>query len=57
MKIGIFEIVNIKEEDFEVRLYFNNGDYLPVKICGRDLEMALQTIFLKEIGYEAENDK
>ena len=53
MRIGTFEILPIKEEvfDFEVRLHFRNGKYLPAKICSEDLETALQTIFIaREIG-------
>ena len=48
MRIGTFEILPIKEEvfDFEVRLHFSNGKYLPAKICSEDLETALQTIFI-----------
>ena len=48
MRIGVFEILPIKEEvfDFEVRLHFSNGDYLPAKICNGDLETALDTIFI-----------
>ena len=42
MRIGVFEILPIKEEDFdfEVRLYYSNGAYLPAKICNGDLETA-----------------
>ena len=53
MRIGVFEILPIEEEDFdfEVRLHFSNGAYLPAKICNADLETALDTIFIKrEIG-------
>jgi len=48
MRIGVFEILPINEEyfDFEVRLHFSSGAYLPAKICGGDLETALQTIFI-----------
>ena len=53
MRIGVFEILPIKEKDFdfEVRLHFSSGAYLPAKICNGDLETALDTIFItREIG-------
>ncbi|MFH1525609.1 MAG: hypothetical protein ABIG69_02995 [Bacteroidota bacterium] len=65
MRIGVYEILPIKEKDFdfEVRLYFCNGDYLPAKISGGDLETALDTIFItreigsvKKYGWDAESD-
>ena len=65
MRIGVFEILPIKEEDFdfEVRLYYSNGAYLPAKICNGDLETALDTIFItreigsvKKYGWDAESD-
>ena len=48
MRIGVFEILPIKEKDFdfEVRLHYSSGAYLPAKICNGDLETALQTIFI-----------
>ena len=53
MRIGVFEILPIKEEvyDFEVRLHYSSGAYLPAKISNVDLETVLDTIFItREIG-------
>jgi len=57
MRIGVFEILPIKEKDFdfEVRLHFSSGAYLPAKICGGDLETALQTIFITREIYPVKN--
>lgn len=51
MTIGQYEILPIDNEYFEVRLLFSDGSYLPIKICGGDLETVLSTVFISTEKY------